>query len=133
MSLLSILEENLSSVYHDTTNDDWVQFLRDHLSYLRDRSIIENITDTVMPEVRYNITRFLRKVGLPTSVWWIVLELNGFKNDFDFHTNIVSARPSSDGVLMKLYVPQESTLRELYQLWLTTADARKGSTLTTSL
>lgn len=133
MSLLSILNDNLSSKYHDTENDDWVQFVRDHLSYLKDRCVIENITDSVMPEVKFNIMRFLRKINVPTSAWWIVLELNGFKNDFDFHKNILSIKPNNDGIYMRLYVPPQTELDTLYQSWLTVADAREGSTLTTSL
>lgn len=133
MSLLDTLNNKLKTPYYDTQDDDWIQFLRDHLPYLKQRCVIENITETVMPEVRYNITRFLRKIALPDALWWIVLELNGFRNDMDFDQNVISRNPNPDGIYMKIYVPPLEELDELYQMWLTTSQKRKSGTLASRL
>lgn len=145
MSLRETLYNKMSRPYLDATlknttsdnqtlRDDWVQFVRDHLPWLKARSMIYNVTESVMPNVRYNLLRYMRDKGIETQLWWVVLEINGFRNDMDFNKNLYPRDDEdNESVYMRIYLPPTEEVTELYHRWATSATLSKSSTLANNI
>lgn len=119
---------------NQTARDDWSQYVKDHLPWLKVRSMVYDVTESVMPNVRYNLLRYMRDKGVDTQLWWIVLLLNGFKNDMDFDRNL-NPRVDDDNndIYMRIYLPPTEVVNILHEEWLTTSRLSKASSLANNI
>lgn len=141
MSLIDILKSKLNRPYLDVVvdesdddtqahRDDWVQFVRDYMPWIKARSTPINIDETIMSSMRHNLRRYMLEKGYSSDLWWIILELNGFRNDMDFDKNIVIRDgEDNDDVYMRLLVPNDGDIALLYDKWQTSSQSSQGSTL----
>lgn len=141
MSLRDILFTKMNKPYLDatlngTTSDnaalraDWKQFVLDHLPWLKARAMVYDVTESVMPAVRYNIQRYMLDKGIETQLWWIVLALNNFKSDMDFDKNLYPREgEDTNNTYMRLYLPAREDIATLHELWSTTSQISSSSTI----
>lgn len=145
MSLRDILYTQMIQPYIDTTlynttsdnqsiRDDWVQFVKDHADWVKARSMVYDVSETVMSQTRYNLPRYLKQKGVDQQLWWIVLEINDFKSDMDFDRNIYTrGKDDTLGVFMRIYIPPTEIISDLHERWLTSNIMSSSSTLANSI
>lgn len=115
MTALSVL----STIAGDPMSDsdiNWVQFVSDHVSYIRANSAKVYPSAQIMAQNRYDMKRYLRNVmSRNQEMWWIVLRINDMASDLDF---------TVDNVRNGIYVPTETLMNTLYGSFISTSAAR---------
>lgn len=114
MALLDDLQTAMSSPFLDM-NVNWKQYVYDHRMYLRANANRIVPSGERLVSCRYNLQRWLREEGYDPTIWWIVLLLNGMKNDLDFDSSW------ADKVI---YVPTGTQMNTAYLSYLTTSATR---------
>lgn len=115
MTALSVL----SSITSDPMSDsdiNWVQFVSDHVSYIRANSPKVYPSAQIMAQNRYDMKRYLRNVmSRNQEMWWIVLRVNDMDSDMDFVL---------DNVRGGIYVPTAALMNTLYASFISTSATR---------
>lgn len=107
MGLSALIQQSLINI-SQADEDKWRQFILDHLDYITRRSTKYSLDGEVANRYRYDLDHFLKKnMQRSQPMAWIVLSLNGMKNDFEF------SGPCD------LVIPSDSLIRELYDSFIT--------------
>lgn len=115
MTALSVLNATIGDAMSDS-DINWVQFVSDHVSYIRANSAKVYPSAQVMAQNRYDMKRYLRNVmSRNQEMWWIVLRINDMASDLDF---------TLDNVRSGLYVPTEALMNTLYASFISTSATR---------
>ena len=115
MSALDFLETILEDPYTDT-DINWVQYISDHVGYLRSTTSLVYPSAEVMAQNMYDVKRYIRNVqGGDQEIWWIVLLMNDLRSDMEF---------TYDNVANGLYVPTTAQIRSLYSTFISTSANR---------
>lgn len=99
------LYENDSDISHrfGMQNQAWRQCVYDHRKQIIEHSRTVTFTLEHAHQWRYRLQEFLKaKYNFPTDAVWIVYHINNFQNI------------DNDGGIMKIYVPEENYLVDLY-------------------
>lgn len=112
MSVLDILQVYNSDVFLDT-DPGWRAFITDHKVYLKTISSLRQPSEELMTQVSQDFTRYLRVIGLPRPVDWIVAYINDLDSDVYFDHS------------QPLFVPSINQIDLLYQSYITTRQLRK--------
>ena len=81
-TLIEILND--LSLPYGNDDKDWVQFVKDHWTYLHANSDVHIISPAVMQDMRYTPEIYVVSKGLHVSATWIVLYINQIKSANDF-------------------------------------------------
>lgn len=115
MTALSVLNATIGDAMSDS-DINWVQFVSDHVSYIRANSAKVYPSAQVMAQNRYDMKRYLRNVmSRNQEMWWIVLRINDMASDLDF---------TLDTVRSGIYVPTETLMNTLYASFISTSATR---------
>jgi hypothetical protein len=109
MNILKLLSQKFGT--YENTDDNWVQFVKDHRSLILANSTIHEPSLVYQYPHEYNLGRYLKSIAFDISAMWIVRYINNYDTDKDF------------AQITKIYIPDISHLRELYELYRTTVAA----------
>ncbi len=107
-TLSSYLTTQTSNPLLDTTAA-WRQLILDHKTYIRINSFRVTISPDALTQYQYNPQRFLRENGYMVELYWIFLFINDFNSDADFNLDMLNAF---------VYVPKDTTIQNLYTLYI---------------
>lgn len=94
----------LSKGYADGS-DAWRLFIQDHKQLILENSVLVTISKSTIHTYKYRIEEYLKSIGHPITLAWIVLYINNIKSNLEFKD------------LDSLYIPTESYIESLYQLF----------------
>lgn len=115
MTALSVLNATIGDAMSDS-DINWVQFVSDHVSYIRANSAKLYPSAQIMAQNRYDMKRYLRNVlSRNQEMWWIVLRINDMASDIDF---------TLDNIRNGIYVPTEQLMNTLYASFISTSATR---------
>lgn len=108
---MSLVPQTLKLIYQsndtDYSNNDlgWVQFVRDHYTYLRNKSTPKIMSSVDMSITKYRIHEILAEMGMSPSVIWIVLLINQLPSENDFVD------------LTAILIPDMATIEQLHSTY----------------
>lgn len=112
MALLDMLAQYNSDAFLDT-DPGWRQFVSDHKAYLKSIAQVRQPSQDLMGQVSGDMTRYLRQLGIPRPIAWLVGYINDLDSDVLFNESQL------------IYVPTISQIDLLYQSYITTRQVRK--------
>ncbi len=74
MSIIKALSEKMTN--HDNTDPDWVQYVYDHLDYIKQTSGYTLIPKEIMFQYRFRPELYLESINTNRSLTWIFLLIN---------------------------------------------------------
>ena len=79
--IMSLADRLVSTIdVLDSSDIRWVQFIKDHYTYLLQRSTTLTVDATSMRRYQYMPRALLESLGLAPNIAWIIYWLNGIDN-----------------------------------------------------
>lgn len=108
MPVMTTMMEFISTQNADPyldTDDRWRQTVLDHIDLLKQKATVKTISLDDLVQCTYNPRLYLRKLKVRDSLYWIIMLMNEWRTDADFHL---------DMPYRVMYIPTEDSLSKLY-------------------
>lgn len=103
-TVMEFIESQNADPYLDT-DPSWRQTVLDHLDLLKKQATVKTISLDDLVQCTYNPRLYLRKLKIRDSLYWIIMLMNEWRTDADFHL---------DMSYRTIYIPTEDSLSKLY-------------------
>lgn len=103
-TVMEFIESQNADPYLDT-DPAWRQTVLDHLDLLKKQATVKTISLDDLVQCTYNPRLYLRKLKIRDSLYWIIMLMNEWRTDADFHL---------DMPYRTIYIPTEDSLSKLY-------------------
>ena len=104
VSVVDDLNNAMSDIFLDT-DAKWRQVVLDHLDLIIVNSRTYDLIDEDLVQCQYSPQRYLRRLRVRASLYWIVMLINEWRSDADFHLDMPTRQ---------VLIPTESYLEALY-------------------
>lgn len=90
------LIESLKNKDYAPTSKQWVQFIQDHINFLKEKSKKVILSVNTMNTYRYKPNAFLASQQVKYEIFWVVLLINRILNPVDFNNISIVYIPTAN-------------------------------------